>query len=628
MKKTLWLLFFCCTTATVFTQNNLQDKSKKPTIDLYKIISADRDTTFVDTTLSILKEYRFNYLRKDNFELLPFSNVGQTYNSLSYNFDRLSLMPLFAAQSHHYNYMEIEDIKYYSVPTPLTDLYFKTAFQQGQQLDAFFTTNLSEQFNFSIAYKGVRSLGAYQNILSSTGNFRLTTNYHSKSRRYRLRTHITSQDIFNEENGGLTANSIVLFTNNNPEFDDRGRLDVNFEDASNKLVGIRYYGDQEFEVVSKKDSLNYTLLTVGNSISYEDKFFEYWQDTPYSGFGDSYEASDLNSKVKLEDFKIKGYATLNNSLLGNIGGFIEYNDYNYGYNSVLNLDNGTITNRLKGTQVKAGASFRKSYKGFELSGKGAINVSGDFEGNYLNAATSFNFGNENKATGSITVHSKAPDFNFLLYQSDYVNYNWQNDLKTIKIQELKFELESKKLVDLTVSYTGIDDYTYFAIKANDLTPTPHQHNDRIDYLKIKAGKEIRYKNFALMNTVMVQNVLSGEGVLNVPQIVTRNSLYYQDHLFNRALFLQTGINFKYFSSYSMNAYDPVLAEFYVQNIEDLGGFPLIDIFFNAKVKQTRIYFKYEHINALFTSKNEYFSAPGYPYRDPVIRFGLVWNFFL
>jgi hypothetical protein len=114
----------------------------------------------------------------------------------------------------------------------------------------------------------------------------------------------------------------------------------------------------------------------------------------------------------------------------------------------------------------------------------------------------------------------------------------------------------------------------------------------------------------------------------VPQIVTRNSLYFQDHFFKRALFLQTGINFKYFSSYAMNAYDPVLAEFYVQNGEKMGGFPLIDIFLNAKVKQTRIYFKYEHFNSLFTSKNEYFSAPGYPYRDPVIRFGLVWNFFL
>ncbi len=78
----------------------------------------------------------------------------------------------------------------------------------------------------------------------------------------------------------------------------------------------------------------------------------------------------------------------------------------------------------------------------------------------------------------------------------------------------------------------------------------------------------------------------------------------------------------------MSSYDPVLAEFYVQNEQELGGFPLIDIFFNAKIKQTRIFFTWEHFNQLFTSQNEYFSAPGYPFRDAVIRFGLVWDFFL
>ena len=91
--------------------------------------------------------------------MLPFANVGATYNTLAYDFSRKNFKPLFVAQRHHFNYDQIEDVSYYNVPTPLTELYFKTAFEQGQQLDAFFTVNTSEQFNFSIAYKGVRSLG-------------------------------------------------------------------------------------------------------------------------------------------------------------------------------------------------------------------------------------------------------------------------------------------------------------------------------------------------------------------------------------------------------------------------------------------------------------------------------------
>ena len=127
---------------------------------------------------------------------------------------------------------------------------------------------------------------------------------------------------------------------------------------------------------------------------------------------------------------------------------------------------------------------------------------------------------------------------------------------------------------------------------------------------------------------MYQNVLSGSTVFNVPELITRQSLYYQDQIFKNALFFQTGVNLKYFTKYNSNGYDPVLAEFYVQNGQEIGGFPVIDLFFNAKIRQTRIFVTWEHFNALFSNTNQYFSAPGYPYRESSIRFGLVWDFFL
>jgi hypothetical protein len=76
----------------------------------------------------------------------------------------------------------------------------------------------------------------------------------------------------------------------------------------------------------------------------------------------------------------------------------------------------------------------------------------------------------------------------------------------------------------------------------------------------------------------------------------------------------------------MNAYNPLLGEFYVQNRKELGAFPMLDFFINTKVRQTRIYLKAEHFNSSFTG-NTFYAAPNYPYRDFVIRFGLVWNFF-
>ena len=51
-------------------------KNEEAKIQDYLIITRENDTIQVDTTLSINKDYKFNYLRRDDFELLPFSNMG------------------------------------------------------------------------------------------------------------------------------------------------------------------------------------------------------------------------------------------------------------------------------------------------------------------------------------------------------------------------------------------------------------------------------------------------------------------------------------------------------------------------------------------------------------------------
>ena len=627
MRKSI--LLFLILLASFFGHAQEPDaKREKPPIELYKIISADRDTTFVDTTLSIYKKYKFNYLRRDNFELLEFSNVGQTYNSLAYSFNNLKLRPGFVARSHQFNYKEIEDINYFSVPTPLTELYFKTAYKQGQQMDAFFTVNTSPQLNFSLAYKGVRSLGKYQHILTSTGNFVFTSNYHSLSKRYQARFHLTSQDVMNQENGGLTPNSLSLFMNNDSEFSDRGRLDVKFEDAENKLEGYRFYGDHKYELISTRDSTGYSVVTLGNALSYQYKSFKYFQKAPFKEFGPSYKNSELYTKTRLSDFNAQAYVDFDNSIVGKITGWVGYSDFDYGYKSVLVLNSGRIPNRINGNALEVGGAYEKGYRGFKLAGKAALNVIGDYAGSYVLGEASYELSEGNNAKASISVHSVAPNFNFLLNQNDYKNYNWITSFSNVKTQQLQFEINTKKFGNASLSYTGIDDYAYFGLKENDSTPTPMQASERVDYLKVKAQKEFVFGKFGSEHTLMYQQVLSGASVLNVPQLVTRNSVYFQDNLFKRALFLQTGVGFKYFTEYNMSAYDPVLAEFYVQNDQKLGAFPMVDVFFNAKIRQTRIYFIYENVTSLFGGKNESFSAPGYPYKDAVIRFGLVWNFFL
>lgn len=627
---------------TSFSIKKIKKDKKKDTLEVtirdYKIVSYSRDTTYLDTTLSIQKEYKYNYLRRDDFELMPFANVGQPYNHLGLNFERNTLYPSLGSKARHFNYMEVEDISYYNVATPMTDLFFKTTFAQGQLLDAMLTFNTSRRFNISIAYKGFRSLGKYSWSQVKSGNFRSTVNYVTENGRYRLRAHWTSQEIEGEENGGISKKELQ-FESEDPDFNDRSRLDVFFKDAQNFLMGKRYFLEHQYRLLKNEtDSVrsrsNY--LGFGHVFKYETKNYQFQQETENEYFGDAF-VSPIDDKASLKTMYNEINVEFSNKTLGVLKGSVNLYNYNYFFNSTITTDEGFIPNKLRGEEVAIGAKYKKQIGGFMLQGGIAYNISGKLTGNIIDASASFQLNEKNKISASLHSSSRLPDFNFLLYQSDYANYNWYNiqNFDKERLSSLQFNLESQVLGNISAKYTTTDNYTYFTSLANDEQAgdnlenafvKPFQEVNSVNYLKVKYIKEFKLGDWALSNTLMYQNVTQDNEVLNLPAFVTRNTLYFSKDVFKKAMFLQTGITFKYFTSYNMDAYNPLLAEFYTQNREKLGGFPLLDFFINAKVRTARIYLKAEHFNSSFTG-NSFYAAPDYPYRDFVIRFGLVWNFF-
>lgn len=604
----------------------------------YRIISYQRDTTYVDTTLSIQKEYRYNYLRRDDFQLMPFANVGQPYNRLGAQFESTERYPQMGARTKHFNYMEVADISYYHVPTPMTELFFKTTFEQGQMLDAMLTLNTSPRFNVSMAYKGFRSLGKYQYSQAESGNFRTTANYVTKNGRYRVRAHIAGQDIITEENGGL-LNKELQFESEDPEFTDRSRIDVVFTDAEGKLLGKRYFFDQEYTIGGRqKDTTGRrgSALALGHEFTYETKYYQFRQASQNDYFGEVL-LSPVEDKARLKTMYNRVHATFSNRTLGSLTAFASVYSYRYFFNSILISGEDRIGNLLEGEEISVGGEYAKRIGAFDVSGTLGLTVAGSLSDYRLSGRAGYRINDRHSLWAAVHSISRMPDFNTLLYQSEYSNFNWQNTdtFESQKVNSLEFGLHSAWAGDLTVQYTALDHYTYFASTATEdqieqgtenAFVRPFQEGNGVNHLKVMLSKEFRLGKWALNNTVMYQSVSQSSPVLNLPDLVTRNSLYFSSDVFKKAMFLQTGVTLKYFTSYTMDAYNPVLSEFYVQNREEIGGFPMLDFFINAKVRQTRIYLKAEHFNSSFTG-NTFYAAPNYPYRDFVIRFGLVWNLF-
>ena len=634
------------------------------TIEDYKIYFSDGTQTHLDTTLTINKDYHFNYLRKDYFELLPFANVGETFNKLGYDFQDQKLIPDIGARAKHYGYIEEDEVGYYEVPSPLTEIFFKTVFEQGQLLDALITVNTSPRLNITLAHKAFRSLGNYINTLGGGTNLRFTSQYTSKNYRYRQRSHFTAQRLENQANGGLDSLSVYFFEKavDELEYDgflDRSRL-TNNADTNNTLIGRRYYLDHQYDVkLGGNDKMkNYErpkAITVGHKFNFEGKHFIFDNSSRNSFFGNVSRNAFFGIRNSLDTMDNEFYAILRENNLGVLKAGLSLIHWDYRISLPENTKNpdepydyGPTPTEIQANQIALSAYWKKTFLKFDFKGEGYFSAFKAYASQFISGAISRDFKNGISTKVKLSLRSQTPNFNFFLNRSNFTEYNWYNpDFKNQLINTLNFTFAYPKWGTIEGKYEVLNNYTYFKNllpdsrlgpeefsddikKEEELVVTPEQYKGTVGYFKLRFSQQLDFWKFTLSNTAQYQQVSHDGDIdfkpLNVPEWNLRTSFLFSSQLFNKALYLQTGITAQYFTEFYADRYSAHLGEFVSQNHTKIGKFPRLDFFVNAKIQQTRLFLKYEHFNSDITGYN-YYSAPFTPYRDSSIRFGLVWNFF-
>lgn len=620
------------------------------TIDMYEVFQQGKRTMFVDTTLTIQKEYKANFLRKDYFELLPFVNLGSAFNRLGHDFTETSLQPQMGARSKHYGYFEIEDVKYYRVPTPFTELFFRTTMEQGQLTDATISVNTSPQFNFALAFRGMRSLGKYLNQRSAAQAFRWSMTYQSLNERYKAKMHYVSQSHENQENGGITEEGIPLFETGDPDFIERSVLAVKLSSAINNLKGKRSFFEHNYALVHAKDTTGSTW-TVGQQIMNESKYYRYQDSRNAAYFGQIGAGVSVYDEVQWVILKNRFQTQLENPILGKLTAGIEFSAIDY---NILLPENGSTEEdtpqedtsnsfpmTLEANQTFLNADYAFLWKGFDFTAHFNKTMFSDRLSDEISLKAKITLANDIFFQAKTSFINKSPNFNFIRYRSAYTAYNWyNNNLANEKITSLSAMLSHPKWGALSGSLQRLDNYTYY----NQVFPEQEettllpvtllaeviQSPETLTYLKVRYNSHYSLWKFGLTTTAQYQKVMTASNAIsppiNIPEWNLRSTLSFSSHLFNKALYIQTGVTGHYFTNFYADQYNPLLGDFMRQDRQEIGNFPRLDVFFNGKIQQTRIYFKYEHANASFTGY-DYYSAVGYPYRDSLIRFGLVWNFF-
>ena len=642
------------------------------TIDDYKIMYLDGREELVDTSLSLEREYSFNFLRKDYFEFLVFPNMGEAFNKLGYDFHDQFFTPQMGARVKHFSYFEKGDVPYYEVPSAYTELFFKSTFEQGQFLDSSLAINTSPNFNIAVSFRGFRSLGKYSSSLGRSRQFRISSQYRSNNDRYRMRLHQATQSLENQVNGGLTNDSVYFFENapnyveadetGEPVLDENGNEKIVFYDgfldrnrlptqirADNILQGKRYFMEHNYKIIPfQKDSSAYKA-SIGYSSSLENKTYNFIQNRPNIYFFEKYDTPNVNDSTTLKSLENKLFLHISDASIGNIKFDLYHHNWKYdnGYNDYTK--DTILSNSLNINRIASKVTWDKKLFGFSTKLMAYKSLNKDFSTDAFTVNLSRKIFEDFNLEASYKYRSQPLDFNSYLLESDFKEYNWENkNLLNQHFRTRSVALFHNNWGSLKGEWTLINNYIFFY----NNTPLPSfnekfktvvfQTDESIDYMKIRFDQRFDFGNFTWANNIQYQKVnqqkkideiLGDPLALNVPEWLIRSTFMLTSSIFNNSLFFQTGATFFYFTEFYADQFNPLLSEFVTQNNTKIGNYPRVDVFFNAKIQSSRIFLKLENVSAPIKhlinidAPYNYYSGPFVPYRDFSVRFGLIWNFF-
>ena len=219
------------------------------------------------------------------------------------------------------------------------------------------------------------------------------------------------------------------------------------------------------------------------------------------------------------------------------------------------------------------------------------------------------------------IKNETPDYYLQHYQSNH--YQWENNFgKTYRFYvggEVAYPTQWVQ-PKLNVSFENIKNHIYF-----DADGSPQQASENIQVLAADVQLNVTTPWVNLDNHAIYQYTSSNK--LPLPALTLYHNLYYHGCWF-KALDTQIGVDMRYFTKYYAPILNPALGQFCIQDQEQVGNYPVMNVYANFYVRSLRLklFVQYQHINTLFMNK-PYFEMPGYPMAPGMFRAGLAWHFY-
>ena len=568
-------------------------------------------------------------------------NYGLPFYQLSF-FDRVTDPEKFL-YAYYYPLMHLpSNAVFMNTQVPFTELDWSFAGPVANSEQTFrvrHSQNISRFINFGLIYDIVFSLGQYNYQRSADKTFTFYSSYTGE--KYKVYFSAGINNLLSYENGGIIMISDLNQPNTFDVHTQLGDLNKANSDLKNRNILLVQRYTIGGNPVVKKDSTSHKRSgffglsgTFSHIFMFENNARTYKDADPTSGFyenifitktvtSDSVYSRTIKNTVR---FDFSTDETRKFALGGGAGIRNEISRYYFivpipfplfAAPSILHENSNVLIGKL----------FNNIGNKFGWQATGELYATGYRAGDFnLNGEISKSFDwKKGRASWLITGSMKNTQPSIWYDRWGGNNFGWDKNLK----KEFRIDLGTTfkypaRKTELKLNYAIIKNYVDF-----DTTAHPSQYSGGLSVASVAVKNELRAWKFHLASDVIIQKSSNSE-ILDLPLVTVRSAGYFEQLIrflkTGGKLNLQLGVDVTYNTVYHPYAYMPATGRFYRQDNVTAGDYPFINVFLNLKIKRTRIFVMFDHVNSKLMGY-DYLMVPSYPMNIRMLRYGLAWTFY-
>jgi hypothetical protein len=568
-------------------------------------------------------------------------NYGLPFYQLSF-FDRVTDPEKFL-YAYYYPLMHLpSNAVFMNTQVPFTELDWSFAGPVANSEQTFrvrHSQNISRFINFGLIYDIVFSLGQYNYQRSADKTFTFYSSYTGE--KYKVYFSAGLNNLLSYENGGIIKISDLNQPNTFDVPTQLGALDKANSDLKNRNILLVQRYTIGGNPVVKKDSTSHKRSgffglsgTFSHIFMFENNARTYKDADPTSGFydnifitktvtSDSVYSRTIKNTVRFDfstdetrKFALGGGAGIRNEISRYY--FIVPTPFPlFAAPSILHENSNVLIGKL----------FNNIGNKFGWQATGELYATGYRAGDFnLNGEISKSFDwKKGRASWLITGSMKNTQPSIWYDRWGGNNFGWDKNLK----KEFRIDLGTTfkypaRKTELKLNYAIIKNYVDF-----DTTAHPSQYSGGLSIASVAVKNELRAWKFHLASDVIIQKSSNSE-ILDLPLVTVRSAGYFEQLIrflkTGGKLNLQLGADVTYNTVYHPYAYMPATGRFYRQDNVTAGDYPFINVFLNLKIKRTRIFVMFDHVNSKLMGY-DYLMVPSYPMNIRMLRYGLAWTFY-